>query len=145
MEPLTNHIRNINKRMYTPDSHIIINETLLTFRERTMHTTKLKNKPIKKGYKNWLLAEHGYAWNWLWHSNENDTKSFKNSRDSRIPEAFPKTQKLIMRLACTLSSNKLNFIFYLDNLFTSVPLTQALKNASIKITNTIRKNSKNIP
>jgi hypothetical protein len=61
IKSLTNHIRNINKRIYIPNSYIIIDETILIFRKRTIHTTKLKNKPIKKGYKNWLLAEHNYA------------------------------------------------------------------------------------
>lgn len=106
-----------------------------------MHTTKLKNKSIKEGYKNWLLAEHCYVWNWLWHSNEDGTEDFKNSRDSRIPEVLPETQRLIMRLACTLPTNKFDFTLYLDNLFTSVPLAQALKDA----TGTTRKNSKGVP
>jgi hypothetical protein len=50
-----------------------------------------------------------------------------------------------MRLACTLPINEFDFTFYLDNLFTSVPLAQALKDASIGMTGTIRKNSKGIP
>jgi hypothetical protein len=61
VEPLASHIRDISKRVYTPGSHVTIDEAMLAFWGRTMHTTKLKNKPIKEGYKNWLLAEHGYA------------------------------------------------------------------------------------
>ena len=145
VEPLASHIRDTSKRVYTPGSHVTIDEAMLAFRGRTVHTTKLKNKPIKEGYKNWLLAEHGYAWNWLWHSNEDGTEGSKDPRDSRIPEALPETQRLIMRLACTLPTNELDFTLYLDNLFTSVPLAQALKDASIGMTGTTRKNSKGIP
>jgi hypothetical protein len=65
MEPLASHIRDTSKRVYTPGSYVTIDEAMLAFRGRTVHTTKLKNKPIKEGYKNWLLAEHGYVWNWL--------------------------------------------------------------------------------
>jgi hypothetical protein len=50
-----------------------------------------------------------------------------------------------MRLALTLPTNELDFTLYLDNLFTSVPLAQALKEASIGMTGTTRKNSKGIP
>ena len=145
VEPLASYIRDTSKRVYTPGSHVTIDEAMLAFRGRTMHTTKLKNKPIKEGYKNWLLAEHGYAWNWLWHSNEDGTEGSKNPRDSRIPEALPETQRLIMRLACTLPTNELDFTLYLDNLFTSVPLAQALKDAFIGMTGTTRKNSKGVP
>jgi hypothetical protein len=60
MKFLANHIRDINKRIYISDSYIIIDEVILIFRERTVYTTKLKNKLIKEGYKNWLLAEHNY-------------------------------------------------------------------------------------
>jgi hypothetical protein len=118
---------------------------MLVFRGRTVHTTKLKNKSIKEGYKNWLLADHGYAWNWLWHSNEDGTEGSQEPRDSRIPEILPETQRLIMRLACSLPTNELDFTLYLDNLFTSVPLAQALKDASIGMTGITRKNSKGIP
>jgi len=50
-----------------------------------------------------------------------------------------------MRLALSLLINEFDFTFYLDNLFTSVPLAQALKEASIGMTGTTRKNSKGIP
>jgi hypothetical protein len=86
-----------------------------------------------------------YAWNWLWHSNEDGTEGSQKPRDSRIPEVLPETQRLIMRLACSLPTNELDFTLYLDNLFTSVPLAQALKDASIGMTGITRKNSKGIP
>ena len=68
VEPLTSHIRNINKRVYTPGSHMTIDEAMLAFRGRTVHITKLKNKPIKEGYKNWLLAAalSTYQINQIW-------------------------------------------------------------------------------
>ncbi len=59
LEPFASHVRDINKRVYTPSSHVTIDEAMMAFRGRTMHTTKLKNKPIKEGYKNWLCADHG--------------------------------------------------------------------------------------
>jgi hypothetical protein len=123
---------------------VIIDEAMAAFRGRILYTTKLKNKLIKEGFKIWLLADHGYAWNWLWHLYKESTEGLKASRDSRIPKTFLKTQRLIMRLACTLLIETHDFILYLDNLFTSVLLAQALKKAFISIIGTTRKNSKGI-
>ena len=47
---------------------------MIAFRGRTVHTTKLKNKPISEGYKVWVLADHGYTWTWRWHSNQLGTE-----------------------------------------------------------------------
>jgi hypothetical protein len=50
-----------------------------------------------------------------------------------------------MRRACSLPTNELDFTLYLDNLFTSVSLAQALKDASIGMTGTTYENSKGMP
>jgi hypothetical protein len=48
--------------MYTPGTHVTIDEVILAFRGRSHDTTKLKNKPIGEDFKNWVLADHGYVW-----------------------------------------------------------------------------------
>jgi len=52
---------------------------------------------------------------------------------------------MIMRLGLTLPHDEYDYILYLDNLFTSVPLGRALKECSIGMTGTTRKNSKGTP
>jgi hypothetical protein len=52
---------------------------------------------------------------------------------------------MIMRLTLTLPVSTHDFILYLNNLFTSLPLAKALKKASINITGTTRKNTKGTP
>src|SRR5450755_1617762 len=52
---------------------------------------------------------------------------------------------MIMRLTLALPANSLNYIFYLDNLFSSLPLAKALKKAFIGMTGTTRKNTKGTP
>jgi hypothetical protein len=63
MKLLAIHIRETYQRIYTSGIHFCIDEIILTYKGRFKHTTKLKNKLIKKDYKNWVLAEHGYIWN----------------------------------------------------------------------------------
>jgi hypothetical protein len=64
IESPATHIRETCMRMYTSGTHTIIDEIMLAFRRRFKDVTKLKNKPINEGFKNWVLTEHGYIWNW---------------------------------------------------------------------------------
>jgi hypothetical protein len=47
---------------------------MIPYRGRSLHKVKLKNKPISEGYKVWVLADNGYAWDWLWHSHQEGPK-----------------------------------------------------------------------
>jgi hypothetical protein len=64
VEPLASHIRDTYMLVYILRTHLTIDEIMLAFRGRSKDITKLKNKPIGEGFKNWVLAEHGYVWNW---------------------------------------------------------------------------------
>ena len=41
---------------------------MIPYRDRTKYKVKLSNKPIKKGYKVWILGDSDYVYDWLWHS-----------------------------------------------------------------------------
>jgi hypothetical protein len=41
---------------------------MLPFSGRSEDIVKIKNKPIKEGFKVWVLADLGYVYNWLWFS-----------------------------------------------------------------------------
>jgi len=131
--------------VYNPGTHVTIDEIMMAFRGRSEHTTKLPNKPIKEGYKNWVLDEHGYVWNWLWYSLVNSTEGAHEPQDVRILKDLPETRRMIMRLALQLPIQENDYILYLDNLFVSVPLAEALREASVGITGTTRKNSSGLP
>jgi hypothetical protein len=64
VEFLIIYIREICIRMYIPGTYIIINKIILAFRGRYKDVIKFKNKLISENFKNWVLAEHGYIWNW---------------------------------------------------------------------------------
>jgi hypothetical protein len=51
---------------------------------------------------------------------------------------------MILRLALLLDTN-VDYIFYLDNLFMSIPLAKVFKEISIGVTGTTRKSSKGLP
>jgi hypothetical protein len=129
-------------RVYTPGTHLTIDKVILAFRERSKDITKLKNKPISERFKNWVLAEHGYVWNWEWHLLNRGSEGASASLDLRISKELPETQRMIIRLALTLPVSTHDFILYLDNLFIFLPLAKALKKAFISVTGTTRKNTK---
>ena len=39
------------KENLQPSSHLVVNETMITYRGRNSHKVKLSNKPIKEDYK----------------------------------------------------------------------------------------------
>ena len=41
---------------------------MVAFQGRSAHTVKIKNKPVKEGFKLWVIAFEGYALDWLFHS-----------------------------------------------------------------------------
>lgn len=68
MEPIANEIRQNCQRLWSPGSHLAIDEAMIAFRGRSHHKIKLPNKPIKEGFKIWGIGDSGYIYDWLWHS-----------------------------------------------------------------------------
>ena len=44
---------------------------MIPYRDRTKHKVKISNKPIKEGYKVWVLGDGGYIYDYLWYSRIN--------------------------------------------------------------------------
>ncbi len=63
----------------------------------------------------------------------------------KIPGKIPETQHIIMRLALILSVDEYDYIFYLDNLFISIPFAIVFKEVSIDVIDITRKNTKDTP
>jgi hypothetical protein len=59
---------------------------MIAYRGRSFHKVKLPSKPIKEGYKVWVLGDSGYVYDWLWHSRTDG------------PEGIPENGLLINRV-----------------------------------------------
>jgi Transposase IS4 len=68
VEPVTSTVKQNCRIMWEPSSHLAIDEAMIPFRGRAHHKVKLPKKPIKEGYKIWVLGDNGYVYDWLWHS-----------------------------------------------------------------------------
>ena len=51
------------KTLWSPSSFLIVNETMIAYRGRSVNKIKLPKKPIKEGYKVWVLGDAGYVYN----------------------------------------------------------------------------------
>ena len=97
---------------------------MIPYFKHTQHIIKASNKPIQQGYKVWALGDHGYIFSWLWYSKARGIEGL-GSRSRRNPMAD--TQTLVISLAKSLPDLTVqDYILYLDNLFTNIPLIDAL-------------------
>ncbi len=115
-----------------------MNECMILYFEHTWHVIKTSHKSIKQDYKLWTLEDHDYIFNWLWHLKAQDTENL----DSRSCYKFiTDTQALIISLAKSLSDLLIiNYILYLDNLFSNILLAKILEELDIDIMSMIQVN-----
>jgi hypothetical protein len=73
------------------------------------------------------------------------TEYTSSALDPRIPAILNLTKQMIVQLALELDFTKYDYVLYLDNLFTNVPLLKALKELPVGATDTTRKNAISIP
>ena len=61
LSPLFTHLRTQFKAFCVPSQNVSVDEMMKAFTGRLVHTVKMNNKPISKGYKMWALADHRYT------------------------------------------------------------------------------------
>jgi Transposase IS4 len=129
---------------------------MIPYRGRSLHKVKMKNKPISEGYKVWVLADNGYAWDWLWHSHEDGPETIPKKGLVDVPQRVSQGSKtvdlkptfaLVIRLAMRLRKEHPNRIFclFFDNLFLNINVSQALLALDICCMGTTRKNAVGFP
>ena len=131
---------------------------MIAYRGRSSHKVKLPNKPIKEGYKVWVLDDAGYVYDWLWHSRvegledipQEDIevkrvtkKELTELNTIQLAPTFAFVIRLVQRLRQMRSTCV--FYFFLDNLFLNINVAQSLLALRICCTDTIRKNAQGIP
>jgi Transposase IS4 len=76
IQPIADRIRAACRSSYYPSSHISIDEAMIPFKGRSIHTVKLKAKPIDVSYKVWCISDYDYIWSWLFHSKKEGVETF---------------------------------------------------------------------
>ena len=147
IEPLGSILREQFQQYYLPGTKDAIDEMVVRFCGRSRHRLKIRNKPIKEGYKIFALCDHGYTYGFLSYSSTQGTVELSSSAvlssTTRTPGLTP-TSNRVLHLAKLLPSNfRWNVI--LDNYFTNVPLFEQLLALGIGAARTTWVNSAGFP
>jgi len=108
-----------------PGSNVTIDEAMILFTGRSIHITKMPNKPIRQGYKFVCMAEKGYVWEF--HPSSNAGGGDPVDVESHLLH-LTDTGKMVHHLIRHSHQRhpKLSFNVYMDNVFTTKPLLAEL-------------------
>jgi len=138
LSPLADRLKESFQKYYLPGTKIAIDEMMVRFCGRSSHTVKVKNKPIKQGYKIFALCSHGYTYGFLWYSISQGIAELV-----KLPNLTP-TASGVYQLARLLPENK-RWNLVLDNYFTNIPLFEELLKRGIGAAGTTRVDSQGFP
>ena len=105
VEPVAAMVKQNYKALWSPSSHLTVDEAMISYRGRSVDKVKLLNKPIKEGYKVWVLEDSGYVYDWLWHSRIDGPKEIpiNGLKINRIKSTeLKETEKVYLTLIFTL-------------------------------------------
>ena len=123
VEPLASILQQRFQQYYLPSTKVAIDEMVVRFCSRSQHTLKIRNKPIKQGYKIFALCNHGYTYAFLWYS---ATQGIAQLTESSASLNLTPTSRAVLQLAQHLPPNH-QWHLILDNYFTNVPLFERLR------------------
>lgn len=139
LESLSSYLRLQSQLGVLPGTHLSVDEMIVPFTGRSLHTVRIPSKPLPVGYKVIALCCSGYTIDWILTSR---TESFPGLQ--RKPELSP-TSSAVLQLCWTLETNIYNFIVYTDNGFTTIPLYRTMGEKGIGACGTSRVNRVDYP
>ena len=57
----------MSAQLFEPGSDIAVDECMIRYTGKSEDTATLKNKPVKLGFKIWVVAQKDFFLRWLWH------------------------------------------------------------------------------
>lgn len=139
LNPLASVLQERFRSYYLPATKVAIDEMVVRFCGRSHHTLKIRNKPIKEGYKIFALCDHGYTYSFLWYSSTQGIAELDRSSTNLTP-----TSCGVLQLAKLLPPNR-QWHLILDNYFTNVPLFEKLRELGIGAAGTTRVDAGGFP
>ena len=134
LRPLITNLTENFAKLYDASRYLIVDESMILFKGRSSIKQYNPKKPIKRGYKLWMIA---------------DTDGFINKLDvyqgkfEHVPEdmkPFGLGEHVVLSMVDHLHNK--NHEVYLDNYFTSIPLLEHLKSVGVGPCGTIKANRK---
>jgi hypothetical protein len=125
VEPISSRIRERCMELIVPATQCAVDEMMIRFHGRSKHTVRMPKKPIKEGFKVFAICQGGYTYDWRFTSPKTGIAELV-----RYPGLAP-TQSVVLDLAKSLPYHDYDFTIYMDNLFTTVPLLERLREHNI--------------
>ena|SRR6266542_2094684 len=130
LEPLLSKIHDVLKKFYTSSSNVSVDEMIVQFSERSIHTVRIKNKLTSEGFKILFLCESGYTYTFL------PTSYVSSSNVTRV-NSLNQIGCLVYHLVTQLSYQQFSYNIYMNNYFSNVSLFQYLRQIGINAYGTI--------
>ena len=139
LSPIIEALQAACKAYWLPGVNIAVDESIARFKGRAYETIIIPNKPIKTGFKVWMVANIGYILHWIYH------QKGKGPWNCILVKGLNLTASVVVRILdilpkdIKLGSNPRYHVF-LDNLFVSYKLLIELCCRNIRATGTARSN-----
>lgn len=130
-------------RYYNVSSKVSVDESMIRFKGRSSIKQYNPMKPIKRGYKMWVLADmDGYIFKFDVYQGKAGTNT--SAADDDKDDGISGLGKQVVK-TMTMDLHDKNHQVYFDNYFTSVPLLEYLKENGVDACGTVRAVRKALP
>ena len=121
-------------KLYDASRYLNVDESMIIFKGRSSIKQYDPKKPIKRGYKLWIIADTDGC------INKFDVYQGKFEQVPEDMKSFGLGECVVLSMVDHLHNK--NHEVYLDNYFTSIPLLEHLKNVGVRACSTIKANRK---
>ena len=122
---------------FVPPTDVSVDEMIVRFSGRSMHTVKMRCKPTPQGYKIFAFCDAGYSF--LYYSRADSIVGVTLIR------GLSPTSSAVAHLTRTLPHSSYRFNIYMDNYFSNISLFKHPRGLQIGACGTVRPSSKEYP
>lgn len=145
-------IQQVSLQLFQPGTYLAVDECMIRYTGKSEETATLKNKPVKLGFKIWVVAQKGFFLRWLWHLKnarygavgiepaKTRASRGRGKKQEEGSDVIPlnSTQSVVVALCNLLPKQTYHVV--VDNLFSSADLFRSLRTHGHGATGTARPN-----
>jgi len=134
IRPLLSRLCQTFSECYSPHKNVAVDESMVKFKGRSTIKQYMRDKPIKRGFKIWMLCDSSsYNLKFQVYTGKSDVKGAEIGLGARV----------VMDMVENLPDK--NHTVFMDNFFTSYNLFKILKDNLIYAVGTVNASRKNLP